>query len=294
MDTTETTRLRALLEGIAMPWKAQSTIVDGDEIECAALVLCPYGDDGDTSTVAEIDMGYGEECDDSHTALIVAAVNALPALCDKVEARDRELAAVTRERDQLVADVARLVGLDRTALPLNVRRAVEHELAERDAARDAADRVTAERDALLALAPHPSKRTGIRCARCGRDGGADVGDDMPVCGWCSDAVTVERERDDLRAVLETRNAELAMLLTQLAPLTRDVDALRAAARAAGWTDADATGETLVAWVRRGAHEACAARCDEDAEAEDALGRSGGAWALRHLAKSIRVRAKGGE
>ena len=79
-----------------------------------------------------------------------------------------------------------------------------------------------------------------------------------------------------------------------AGMVRVVDDLRAAARAAGWTDADATGETLVAWVRRGAHEACAARCDEDAEAEDALGRSGGAWALRHLAKSIRVRAKGGE
>lgn len=47
-------------------------------------------------------------------------------------------------------------------------------------------------------------------------------------------------------------AELAVLRAQLAPLVACVDALRAAARAAGWRDADATGETLVAWVRRGA------------------------------------------
>jgi len=46
--------------------------------------------------------------------------------------------------------------------------------------------------------------------------------------------------------------ELAVLRAQQAPLVACVDALRAAATAAGWRDADATGETLVAWVRRGA------------------------------------------
>ena len=45
--------------------------------------------------------------------------------------------------------------------------------------------------------------------------------------------------------------ELAVLRAQQAPLVACVDALRAAATAAGWRDADATGETLVAWVRRG-------------------------------------------
>ena len=129
----------------------------------------------------------------------------------------------------------------------------------------------------------------------------------------------ERERDDLAATLETRNAEHALAVEQLAavtaerdalraerdgehdliarqaailtavadalkgtppalmthshhdlgavaaatvaqqaPLVACVDALRAAATAAGWRDADATGESLVAWVRRGAMRECLA------------------------------------
>lgn len=47
-------------------------------------------------------------------------------------------------------------------------------------------------------------------------------------------------------------AVAAATVAQQAPLVACVDALRAAARDAGWRDADATGETLVAWVRRGA------------------------------------------
>ena len=46
-------------------------------------------------------------------------------------------------------------------------------------------------------------------------------------------------------------AVAAATVAQQAPLVACVDALRAAATAAGWRDADATGETLVAWVRRG-------------------------------------------
>lgn len=95
----ETTRLRALLKGIALPWKAQPTVVDGDEVECLALVLCPHGDDGDRDMVAEIDMGHGVECDDAHAALIVAAVNALPGLLDAAERAER----AERERDDLAA-----------------------------------------------------------------------------------------------------------------------------------------------------------------------------------------------
>lgn len=53
--------------------------------------------------------------------------------------------------------------------------------------------------------------------------------------------------DEVRRVIR----ELAVRRAQQAPLVACVDALRAAARAAGWRDADATGETLVAWVRRG-------------------------------------------
>lgn len=63
------------------------------------------------------------------------------------------------------------------------------------------------------------------------------------------------ERDTAREALATATAELDALRAQLAPLVACVDALRAAARAAGWSDADATGETLVAWVRRGEREA---------------------------------------
>lgn len=59
-------------------------------------------------------------------------------------------------------------------------------------------------------------------------------------------------RDDADAEAERVTRELAVLRAQQAPLVACVDALRAAARDAGWRDADATGETLVAWVRRGA------------------------------------------
>ena len=75
----------------------------------------------------------------------------------------------------------------------------------------------------------------------------------------------ERERDDLAATLETRTAEHAAAMEQLAAVTRERDVLRAqqaplldahdalvaAARAAGWMGAGATGAELVAWVRRG-------------------------------------------
>ena len=68
-------------------------------------------------------------------------------------------------------------------------------------------------------------------------------------------------RDDADAEAERVTRELAVLRAQQAPLVACVDALRAAATSAGWRDADASGETLVAWVRRGEREACAVRCD---------------------------------
>ena len=71
----------------------------------------------------------------------------------------------------------------------------------------------------------------------------------------------EMTRAELAAQLAAVTRELAVARAQQAPLVACVDALRAAATAAGWRDADATGETLVAWVRRGEREACAVRCD---------------------------------
>lgn len=97
MDRAERARLRALYEGIAMPWSAVEHHEDG---ECLALVLCPHGDDGDRDMVAEIDMGHGVECDDAHAALIVGAVNALEPLLDDADAADARIAKAERERDE--------------------------------------------------------------------------------------------------------------------------------------------------------------------------------------------------
>ena len=61
--------------------------------------------------------------------------------------------------------------------------------------------------------------------------------------------TAQRDAEACRA--DDAEGEQDVLRAQQAPLVACVDALRAAATAAGWRDADATGETLVAWVRRG-------------------------------------------
>lgn len=130
--------------------------------------------------------------------------------------------------------------------------------------------VTAERDALAALRPRDPHRTGHRCACCGREGAPGADD---VCPWCSDGMATMRERDVARA--------------QQAPLVACVDALRAAATAAGWRDADATGEHLVAWVRRGEREACAARLEREADEDDDVITP----VLRKAARAVR---EGGE
>lgn len=106
MDANERARLRAMREGIAMPWRAQPTIVDGDDVECAALVTCPHGEDGDRDTVAEIDMGYGEECDDAHAALIVGSVNALPAALDALDSAEGTIAELRDKLAEMEAIIA--------------------------------------------------------------------------------------------------------------------------------------------------------------------------------------------
>lgn len=51
-------------------------------------------------------------------------------------------------------------------------------------------------------------------------------------------------------------AVAAATVAQLAPLAATHDALVAAAHSAGWRDAGATPEELIAWVRRGERERC--------------------------------------
>lgn len=95
--------------------------------------------------------------------------------------------------------------------------------------------VTAERDALRADVD--------RLTLVGASLGLITGIVRKILG------AVDGEATPTAAQRVTR--ELAVLRAQIAPLVACVDALRAAATAAGWRDADATGETLVAWVRRG-------------------------------------------
>ena len=84
--------------------------------------------------------------------------------------------------------------------------------------------------------------------------------------------TAQRDAETCRA--DNTETERDVLRAQQAPLVACVDALRAAATSAGWRDADASGETLVAWVRRGEREACAALLETAAdEREYAAGRS---------------------
>ena len=263
----DTTRLRALLDGIALPWSAQMTVVDGDEVECLALVLCPYGDDGDKTTVAEIDMGYDVECDDGHAALIVAAVNAFPTLLDKADA----LAALTalRPRDPHrtghgCACCGREGAPDEEGLCPWCR---EGSVAEQER-----DEMAARRDDALADYAAVNEYLGgiVRVWQRASDEDrrmADVfvaglrreieeardsgrGEWWEVCRG-GNPTPLRTEMEALRAQLAAVTAERDVARAHLAPLTRDVDALRAAARAAGWDDADATGEHLVAWVRRG-------------------------------------------
>ncbi len=88
---------------------------------------------------------------------------------------------------------------------------------------------------------------------------------LPDCLEVADEDREEQEERNATLIVAAVNAlptlldaaeraerDLAVLRAQLAPLVACVDALRSAARDAGWRDADATGETLVAWVRRGA------------------------------------------
>lgn len=151
-----------------------------------------------------------------------------------------QLATATASVQQLRADVE-LATAQRDA---EACRADNTET-ERDEARAALAAVTAERD--VALEECSTLRRGLDHA----DGVIDH--TRASLGAADDEGAV--------VAAERVTRELAVLRAQQAPLVACVDALRAAATSAGWRDADASGETLVAWVRRGVREACAVRCD---------------------------------
>ncbi len=132
-----------------------------------------------------------------------------------------------------------------TASVQQLRADVELATAQRDAETCRADNTETERD--VALEECSTLRRGLDHA----DGVIDH--TRASLGAADD------EGASVAAQRVTR--ELAVARAQQAPLVACVDALRAAARDAGWRDADASGETLVAWVRRGEREACAVRCD---------------------------------
>ena len=105
MDTSETTRLRALLKRATQtPWRQ-----DGTEITVVGSTL---GVDGGETVVAECTLPDcivvanedREEQEERNAALIVGAVNALPTLLDaaeraeRAEARVRELEAIIEGR----------------------------------------------------------------------------------------------------------------------------------------------------------------------------------------------------
>ena len=153
--------------------------------------------------------------------------------------------ATMRERDVLRAQLATA-----TASVQQLRADVELATAQRDAEACRADSMEGEIDSLRAqLAAVTAERDGLRAER---DGEHDlIARQAAILTAVADALKgpppalSSHSHHDLGAVA-------AATVAQQAPLVACVDALRSAARDAGWRDADATGETLVAWVRRGA------------------------------------------
>ena len=104
MDQSERTRLRALCKGIELPWSTADHYEEGSPTG-AVDILCDGGDAIERAVeVARIDMGFGEECDTAHAALIVAAVNALPGLLDAADEL-RVLKAVRAARLQKMDEI---------------------------------------------------------------------------------------------------------------------------------------------------------------------------------------------
>lgn len=92
MTREERDRLRALREGIALPWSAVEHYEDGESLGRVSILF--DGGDYEDDEVARIDMGHDVECDEAHAALIVGAVNALKPLCDALDAAEARIAAL--------------------------------------------------------------------------------------------------------------------------------------------------------------------------------------------------------
>lgn len=139
-----------------------------------------------------------------------------------------------------------------TASVQQLRADVELATAQRDAETCRADNTETERDEARAALVEVRRALGLRddeddIIGALQDEMAHRDDDEEVCRELH-AADGESGPDAVRRVLQ----ELAMAKEQIAPLAAAFDAFRAAAHAAGWRDALATGEHLVAWVRRGA------------------------------------------
>jgi hypothetical protein len=135
------TRLRALCErAVGGTWGVDELdpyliVTDdpsGSVTEHVAQVVCPMDDEGDPY--------------EANAALIVGAVNALPAMLDALDAAERERDTARED----LARIGRLVGCD-SLVGVEIHAAVEHVVRhELDAARDAAERAERERADALA------------------------------------------------------------------------------------------------------------------------------------------------
>jgi hypothetical protein len=93
MDRAKRDELRALCDATELPWRAVDVTDGGTVLGRGTAILRPHSR-WLVRRVAEIDMGDGEECDTSHAALIVGAVNAVTPLCDAADAADARIGAL--------------------------------------------------------------------------------------------------------------------------------------------------------------------------------------------------------
>lgn len=166
-----------------------------------------------------------------------------------VDADVREILAPDEPtRAELLAQVAAQLATA-TASVRQLRADVRLATAQRDAETCRADNTEGERDSLRAqLAAVTAERDALRAEH---DGEHDL-----IARQAAILTAVANALKGPPPALRTHShhdlgAVAAATVAQQAPLVACVDALRSAARDAGWRDADATGDSLVAWVRRG-------------------------------------------
>ena len=223
MDATEKARLRVLCEvATERPWKTDGVVI-----------VTNFDDEPTALARAEMEPRPGVDADDvyyqdrDNAALIVGAVNALPAALDALDAAERERSAARED----LARIGRLVGCD-SLVGVEIHAAVEHEMLELEAARDAAERAERERDdaraevaRLTRLRAHDVESVRQLRADCERLGG--------------ELDAARAERDDARAEVETLRAEAALLREIIEAQRAEVRRLTAAVDAARREGAEA-------------------------------------------------------